>query len=109
MKKTDEEIWEKLTKEIEKTERAIKKYNEMSKPVTSKDAIGRVSRMNAINNKTVLATPLNNAKVKLKSLTKVLAQVGTEKFGLCLKCKKPIALGRIIARPESLLCVNCAK
>ncbi len=109
MKKTDEEIKEMLTKEIAKTERAIKKYSEMARPVTSKDAIGRVSRMNAINNKTVLATPLNNAKVKLLGLNKVLTQVGTEKFGQCVRCKKPIALGRIIARPESLLCVNCAK
>jgi len=106
---TTEEITEKITKEIEKTERSIKKYKELAKPVTSKDAEGRVSRMNAINNKSIIEEPLNVAKIKLASLRKVYAKIGTPKFGLCLKCKEPIALGRILARPESLLCVKCAK
>lgn len=109
MKITTEEIKLKVEQEIEKTEKTIKKLEELSKPVTSTDAIGHVSRMNAINNDTVLAIPLQNAKTKLASLNKVIAQIGTDDFGKCLKCHKPIKLGRILFRPQSLLCVKCAK
>ncbi|TDD96154.1 TraR/DksA family transcriptional regulator [Flavobacterium cellulosilyticum] len=109
MKKTTDEIRLKVVAEIEKTEKTITKLEELSKPVTSTDAIGHVSRMNSINNDTVLAIPLNNAKIKLASLNKVMAQIGTDDFGKCLKCHKPIALGRILFRPQSLLCIKCAK
>lgn len=109
MKKTTEEIKLKIVEEIAKTEKTIQKLEEASKPVTSTDAVGHVSRMNAINNDTVLAIPLNNAKIKLASLHKVLDQIGTDDFGKCLKCHKPIALGRILFRPQSLLCIKCAK
>jgi DnaK suppressor protein len=34
--------------------------------------------------------------------------VGTKDFGICIKCGKPIPTGRILVRPESLTCVNCA-
>ena len=109
MKITTEEIKTKIEQEIEKTEKSILKLEERSKPVTSKDAIGHVSRMNTINNDTVLAIPLRNAKIKLASLTKVKSQIGTDDFGKCLKCHKPIALGRILFRPQSLYCIKCAK
>lgn len=109
MKITSEEIKIKIELEIQKTEKSIKKLEELSKPVTSTDAIGHVSRMNSINNDTVLAIPLNNAKIKMASLNIVMDQIGTEDFGKCLKCHRPIALGRILFRPQSLLCIKCAK
>lgn len=109
MIKSTEEIEEKIVKEIAKTERAIKKLEALSKPLTATDSIGRVSRMNAINNDTVVAIPLSNAKTKLTSLNKVLSQIGTDEFGKCMNCQKPIALGRILFRPQSLLCVKCAR
>lgn len=106
MKKTTKELKQKVLNEIKKTENTIKRLQELSKPITSTDAIGRVSRMNAINNQTVISVPLNNAEVKLVQLHKVLPQIGTDEFG---KCQKSIALGRILSRPQSLLCVRCAK
>lgn len=109
MKKTTEEIKLKIELEIDKTQKTIDKLEELSKPVTSTGAVGHVSRMNAINNDTVIAVPLNNAKLKLVSLNKVLSQIGTDDFGQCLKCRKPIALGRILFRPQSLFCIKCAK
>lgn len=104
-----EKIKQKIIKEISNTEAVIARYEEMKKTVTNPDAVGRVSRMNEINNKTIAYASLNKAKAKLVGLRKVLSQIGTDAFGLCVKCHKPIALGRILIRPESLLCVKCAK
>ncbi|MBS4042204.1 MAG: hypothetical protein KGZ59_05235 [Chitinophagaceae bacterium] len=104
-----EMIKEKILKEIAKTEKVLAKSKEMAKPNRSAEAVGRVSRMNDINHQTISFALENQSKAKLASLKKILEKVGTPEFGLCLKCKKKIAMGRILIRPESLLCVKCAR
>ena len=105
----EQNMRELLEKEISKTEKLIEEYREMSGPVAPDDAIGRISRMDAINNKSVTEASLRQAEQKLRNLQRVLSQVGTAEFGICQKCRKPIPPGRILYRPESLLCVNCAR
>lgn len=103
------EIEKTILNEISKTERSIAEFKEITKPVAPDVAIGRVSRMDAINNKSVAEAGLRLAEQKLKNLQHVLFQLGTKDFGLCLKCKQAIPLGRILIRPQSLLCVKCAE
>jgi DnaK suppressor protein len=103
-----EEIKQNILNEISKTEELIAEYKEMTKPVAPDDAIGRISRMDAINNKSVTEASLRQAEEKLKNLQRVLSRVGTRDFGICIKCAKPIPEGRILYRPESLTCVDCA-
>ncbi len=102
------EIENTLLSEIAKTEKAILAYKELTKPISPNDAIGRVSRMDAINNKSVNEASLRQAEIKLGNLKRVLSKLGDEDFGICLKCKHLIPIGRIMIRPESLYCVNCA-
>ncbi|WP_431133267.1 TraR/DksA family transcriptional regulator [Psychroserpens mesophilus] len=94
--------------EISKTEASIIHYKELTKPIAPNDAIGRVSRMDAINNKAINEASLYQAENKLNTLKIVLSKLNDDDFGMCLKCKQVIPLGRILIRPESLLCVNCA-
>jgi DnaK suppressor protein len=103
-----EEIKQNILNEISKTEKLIAEYKELTKPVAPDDAIGRISRMDAINNKSVTEASLRQAEEKLKNLQRVLSRVGTSEFGICIKCGKPIPEGRILYRPESLTCVDCA-
>ena len=102
-------IKQKILNEISKTEKSVEEYTELTRPIAPDCAIGRVSRMDAINNKSVTAASLRVAKEKLSSLKRVFSKLGTDDFGLCLKCKKPIPLERILVRPESLFCVHCAR
>lgn len=104
-----EEIKQKILAEIAKTEKLVVEYREMSKPVAPDDAIGRVSRMDAINNKSVTESALRKAEEKLRMLDQVLSKAGTEDFGRCVKCRREIPPGRILFKPESLFCVNCAQ
>ena len=108
MKTTSAEIKATIVQEIAKTEELVVTYREMNKPIAPDVAIGRISRMDAINNKSITTASLKQAENKLSSLKQVLAKVNTKDFGICIKCKQPIPLGRILIRPESLLCVNCA-
>ena len=103
------DIKQKLIDEISLTEKLVQEYTELSKPIAPDCAIGRVSRMDAINNKSVVEASLRQAESKLRNLQRVFSQMGSDEFGICLKCKQPIPLGRILIRPESLFCVNCAQ
>ena len=104
-----EDIKEKILTEIVKTESLIQDYKGMTQPVEPDCAIGRISRMDAINNQSVTKASLRQAEDKLKNLNFVLSRIGEPDFGLCQRCKNPIPLGRILFRPESMHCVNCAK
>lgn len=106
---TSQEIKEKILIEISKTENLIAEYQEMIKPITPDVAIGRVSRMDAIVGNAVTESALRQAQEKLKKLNYVLSKVDSADFGICLRCKSPIPIGRILFRPESVHCVNCAK
>ena len=103
-----EEIEQNILEEIAKTQELITEYKEMTKPVAPDDAIGRISRMDAINNKSVTEASLRQAEEKLRNLQRVLSRVGTSDFGICIKCGKAIPEARILYRPESLSCVDCA-
>lgn len=105
---SDEEIKERILNEIAKTEKIILEYKEMTKPVAPENAIGRISRMDAINNKAVTESALREAQSKLEKLKYVLDKVGEDDFGVCKKCKQPIPLGRILLMPHSFYCVKCA-
>lgn len=102
------EIKEKIITEIDKTKKSIIEYKEITKPIAPENAIGRISRMDAINNKSVAEAALRTAEEKLDKLNYMLTQVGEDNFGVCAKCKKPIPIGRILLMPQSRHCVNCA-
>lgn len=106
---TDEEFKQKIKAEIARTEQIIGDYEEMTQPVSPDDAIGRVSRMDAINNKSVAEAALRQSKDKLSKLKHALSKIGSPDFGVCMRCKSPIPLGRILLKPESAFCVNCAR
>ncbi|WP_420315732.1 TraR/DksA family transcriptional regulator [Ekhidna sp.] len=105
----EEEIKKKIDEEIVKTEKLIADYKEQSKPVTLDNSIGRISRMDAINNKSITESALRQAEAKLSKLHHAMDNIDKPGFGLCIKCKQPIPIGRILLMPESNKCVNCAR
>jgi DnaK suppressor protein len=104
-----DEIRKKIEEEITKTESLILDYKEQSKPVTLDNSIGRISRMDAINNKSITESALRQAEAKLSKLHRAIGNIEKPGFGLCIKCHQPIPIGRILLMPESNKCVNCAR
>ena len=51
-------IAKKIDQEIKKTTDSINEYKQLNKPMAPDNAIGRVSRMDAINNRSVLNAAL---------------------------------------------------
>ena len=98
-----------IKEEIEKMLQSILNYQELTQPIAPENAIGRISRMDAINNKSVNEEALRKAEHKLTNLKVALSNVNDSDFGVCHKCKNNIPLGRILLMPQSRFCVNCAR
>ena len=48
-----------------------------------------------------------NLETQLKDVNAALAKIEQGNFGICEKCKNPVALERLKVSPEALLCSNC--
>jgi len=99
---------QKIEELISKLEPEVERLEEATRPIGPENAIGRVSRMDAINNKSVSEASLRSSKRKLSSLRLALTKVNDPEFGICSRCKRPIAAARLMYMPESTRCVNCA-
>lgn len=100
---------EKLIKEkLISLNQKIQEYRELTKPIAPDCAIGRVSRMDAINNKSINDAALLKAEEQKKNLQQALNNIDKDFFGLCTKCGKEIPIGRIVLMPGKTRCVQCA-
>ncbi len=98
----------KIKATIAETEAKIAQLEVETAPISPENSIGRVSRMDAINNKSVSEATLRTAKRKLGNLRHALSKIETPNFGVCARCKHPIPPARLMFMPQSPYCVNCA-
>jgi len=93
---------------IRETKEKIEHLKELTKPVAPDNAIGRLSRMDAINNKTINDASLRENIKKLQKLERAMQNIEKEKLGSCSKCGQEIAFGRLKFMPWTTKCVKCA-
>lgn len=102
-------IKERIIAEIEGTKTKVTALHELSRPIAPDNAVGRLSRMEAISTKGINEAALSNAKHKLARLQHALNQVDDPDFGVCYECGEAIPHGRILLMPEATMCVQCAE
>jgi DnaK suppressor protein len=86
----------------------IDELRQIAKPIEPENAIGRISRMDAINNKSINDRMLRNSLQKLKNLKTGLKRLENIDFGICIQCKREININRLLLIPETLNCVKCS-
>jgi len=110
MQEDQREAFEKhLREQIEILKEDIISYKELTKPVAPDSAIGRLTRMEAINSKSINEEALRKARATLSKLERALKLIDDPDFGLCRACEEPIPFKRLMIMPESELCVQCAE
>ncbi len=82
---------------------------EATQPIEPSVAIGRLSRMEAIGEKSVNEARHVNVKLRLEKLKNALKRMEDGNYGICVRCKEEIPFGRLQAVPETLICVPCAE
>lgn len=98
----------KLEEMLKKSAVEIKELEELTQPIKPENSLGRISRMDAINNKSVVEAALRSKKKKIAQMKLALSSIDNKDFGLCEQCKRPIQTARLIYMPESTKCVKCA-
>ncbi len=104
-----EKLKDHIEKKIDGLKEDIESYKMLTRPISPDNAIGRLTRMEAINSKSINEAALNKAKQTLSKIERALPMINNPDFGLCGKCEEPIPFARLMIVPESDLCVQCAE
>jgi len=108
MKQTEKtQVLNYLINEKSKLIKHLDELVELTKPIEPDCAIGRVSRMDAIINKSINEAALSKAQDKLKKINISLDRIDDDNFGSCIQCGEPIPIQRLLLMPGSL-CIKCA-
>ena len=97
-----------IESKIKRLNRQIIDLKELTKPIEPDCAIGRVSRMDAINNKSINEAGLRKKQEQLKGLRHTLSIFDQDELEHCSVCGEIIPIGRLFIMPESRKCVRCA-
>lgn len=104
-----DELKNKIESEILKLKKNIISLEKTVEPVAPDQAIGRLSRLDTMLNQGVNKSSLSQSKYRILKLEAALTRIKTDPFfGECAECGNQIPMARLLAMPESELCVNCA-
>jgi len=106
-KSEKEQVKSWLLKEKSKLETRIQELKELTAPIAPDCAIGRVSRMDAINNRSINEAALQKSRDKQKKINISLEHIDDVDFGNCIHCGDPIPIQRLLIMPGGL-CVKCS-
>lgn len=107
-KKTRAHLKERISLEIRNLRSRVASQSGTA-PVEPDQAIGRLSRLDNMINQSVADAALAKAKQRILKLEAALIRANKDPcFGECEECGEPIAEARLLALPESTLCVECA-
>lgn len=98
-----------IRQQIKALKADIQAFERNARPLSTDSPIGRLTRMDAMNNRRISAMALTTAKNKLVKLEQALTSIDSHEFGLCRECEEPIPLERLMILPEADLCVSCAE
>ncbi len=98
-----------IEQKIQEAKNSIEAYKESSKPVQPDNAIGRLTRMEAINSRSINEASLAKAKQLLIGLNKSYKMLSDPDFGYCAHCEESIPYKRLLIMPEARFCVACTE
>ena len=103
-----QKIREEIIRRLELVKASLAGLHEQAKPVAPDNAIGRITRMDALQQKSVSERNLRTAEEVAQKLEEALNKLDQPEFGICAKCRRQVPLERILVMPESRHCVQCA-
>lgn len=98
-----------VEKSIEEVKASIESIENSVKPIEPDTAIGRLSRMEAIQAKSISEANLRSKKMRLQRLMDALKRISKGTFGICTVCEESIPEKRLKIAPESTVCMDCLK
>lgn len=97
-----------LEEAMEELARHLPRLKEETRPIAPDDALGRLTRLDAMQSLEINQNTYRQAQSQLAGFKYALSRIDQPDFGLCEECDIPIPLGRLKAVPGASHCVNCA-
>ncbi len=76
-------------------------------PVDLEEPIGRVSRIDAIQQQRMAEASRAAQQRRLQRVRAALRRIDEEEYGLCVDCGEAIGFARLEAQPEAPFCIGC--
>jgi DnaK suppressor protein len=80
---------------------------EGARPVDLDQPIGRLTRMDAMQQQKLIQANRRRADVRLKQVEAALRRLEAGTYGACVRCQGEIEPERLRARPEAPICLEC--
>lgn len=113
MTKMDATTLERFKKQLEEMEAelsaAVEGKADSTAPVQVDSSIGRLSRMDAIQSQQMALGLKARQQQSLVRVRNALEAIRKGAFGQCRRCKGLIAIERLEAQPDAVVCVKCAE
>ena len=91
----------------DKLEGLLQTTRDGTRPVDLDEPIGRLTRMDAIQQQSMSAANRRSHDIRLRQVVQALGSIQQQRYGLCRRCEDPIGHARLKARPESPYCLDC--
>ncbi len=104
-----EEIKQLIIAQIKENEASLESLRSQVDPIAPDNAIGRLSRMDSLVNKSTAEHALANVRKKLNRLHGKLERIDAPDFGHCANCNAFIGLERLRAAPDRGVCLKCLR
>jgi len=97
-----------LTQKRTELRSTLEHNRESADPVTlDQQSVGRVSRMDAIQQQQMSVANREQAALLLKAIASALRRIDAHEYGYCLHCGEPVGFARLQVQPQAPLCLAC--
>ena len=96
-----------LERLVDELGRLLDATKEGTQVVNLDEPIGRLTRMDAIQQQNVSAANRRSIDLRLRQVLQALESIKRGEYGYCRRCDDEIPYPRLAARPESPYCLDC--
>ncbi len=98
-----------IEKRIQEIKETLTQDDEETKPVSPDVSIGRLSRLDSMQQQQMALAQQRRMKDEQERLNNALKRMDEGTYGVCAFCRQPIEEARLEAMPDAVVCVNCAR
>lgn len=100
------ELRRELQRTLSRLERSAKTNGERPTEI-DQSAVGRLSRIEAIQNQGLMQSLQDRERMQLAEVVAALQRMEQGVYGICTSCREPIRFERLLVFPETRTCTQC--
>ena len=102
-----QELYKELLDLRDELHKLLADSSDGAQPVSLDEPIGRLSRMDAMQQQSMVKANRRTARTRLTRIESALRRCVNEEYGLCASCEDEIGYARLNAQPEAPFCIVC--